>query len=140
MESLTEKLEGTKLVIPREEDSPLIELSQISSGEYTINIEGISRLEYTKEFYEPLINKIKEINREKGKISRCDVNLKYYNTETSRQLQNIFMELKKQPELTINWYYGGKDIDKDIKEDMKTGGEEYKEVIGIHNFNIIEIS
>ncbi len=84
-------------------------------------IKGESFLENTKEFYEPLIDWLKQYTAEVGKPIAFIIKLTYYNTSTSRSLLDMLTILKdyedRGGDVIVNWHYDENDID--MKEDIE---------------------
>lgn len=78
-------------------------------------ISGESYLEETVEFYDPLINWLKQYIREKNAPITLNIKLTYFNTSSSRCILDILNVLKDYEEqggeVRINWYYDKDDID-----------------------------
>lgn len=87
-----------------------------------LEIKGTSYPEYAKEFYEPILQSLKEYTLLPN-TSETVVNFKfhYFNTGTNSFITGIFKELEKLEKqghsLQINWYHESED------DDMRELGE-----------------
>ena len=121
------------LVIDKTSNTPLVEFSQERG---ILKIEGRSIPENPGDFYDILIDWIKEYFDEPLKITRFEVNLEYVNSGSSKFLLGIFRYLKEKYDegrnIQVNWYYEEDD------EAILGLGEHYKTSIKVP-FNLVEI-
>jgi len=88
-------------------------------------IEGRSIPENPIEFYEPLLNQLKDyLNIPVGKME-IDFKLEYFNTSSSIVILDVLRQLKKISEqnnhIVVNWFYDADDFDLlEIGEDYST--------------------
>jgi hypothetical protein len=100
-----------------------------------LNIWGKSFSENSKEFYKPLIEKIKDYKKAPCPLTVIDIKLEYINSSSSKSIQDIIREfesMKALSKIMINWNYESDD------EDMLEAGEDYQSKSSLH-FNLIEI-
>lgn len=119
------------LKIEKGQRTPAVEFSKI--GE--LRIEGRSTPENSVEFYEVLINWIKDYKKTKPTNLNLHVSLEFFNTSSSKLLINIFKLIEKIKnenfEPAIFWYYEEND------EDMLQAGKDYQSIIKIP-FHLVE--
>jgi hypothetical protein len=100
-----------------------------------LKIEGRSIPENPGEFYEELIDWIKEYFKNPKEFTTFDFNLEYVNSGSSKYLLGLFRFIKDEiaqgKNVTINWYYEEDD------EAILSLGEHYKSSLKIP-FNLIE--
>jgi hypothetical protein len=130
---------GTKmddLVIKGEKGTYLTPDVYFSAQTGVCEIKGESYQEDTFEFYNTLINWIDAYIHEVKKPLTLNLKLTYFNTSSSRALQEIFLLLKEYQEqggeVTINWYYLMHD------ESMLEEAEDFQLSTGL-KFNVISI-
>lgn len=84
-------------------------------------ISGESYLEETLEFYEPLLQWIKEYTKQDNRPITFNFKLTYFNTSSSRCILDILYVLKEYQsrggKVFVNWYYDGQDSD--IEEEVE---------------------
>ena len=72
-------------------------------------ISGESYLDDTAEFYEPIINWIKEYIEKVNKPLRFNFNLDYFNSSSYKRLYEILILLKDYElmggQVSVNWYF-----------------------------------
>lgn len=121
-----------KLEIEKKNNTPAV-LFNPETGK--MKIEGRSIPENPGEFYEELINWIREYFKEPRTPTTIDLNLEYVNSGSSKYLLGLFRVIKQQAEkgadVTVNWYYEEDD------EAILSLGEHYKSSLKIP-FNLIE--
>jgi hypothetical protein len=114
------------LIIERKTDTPSV---YFSKEENKFEIEGRSLPEDVNEFYDPVINWLKEYREQPNPKTVFVVKLDYYNSASSKMLSEIFEELEtiqlKGSDILVEWHYNEDD------EDMQYSGEEYSEIINI---------
>jgi hypothetical protein len=100
-----------------------------------LKIEGRSIPENPGEFYDELIDWVKEYFKNPKEFTTFDLNLEYVNSGSSKYLLGLFRIIKDETALgknvTINWYYEEDD------EAILSLGEHYKSSLKIP-FNLIE--
>ncbi len=100
-------------------------------------LSGESYIEQTDEFYEPLLDWLREYMSLPGKSITFNLRLAYYNTSTSKKLLDILQLLKlhqqKGFKVTFNWFFDTEDVD--IEEDI----DDFREITGL-NINMIDNS
>jgi hypothetical protein len=100
-----------------------------------LKIEGRSIPENPGEFYDTLIDWIKEYFSNPKNSTIFDLNLEYVNSGSSKYLLGLFRVIKEEStkgrNVTINWYYEEDD------EAILSLGEHYKSSLKIP-FNLIE--
>ncbi len=101
-------------------------------------ISGESYLEDTIEFYEPLLNWMKQYITEIRKPIVFDIKLTYYNTSSSRSILDILDLLKMYEEeggnVTVNWHY-----DEEEQSDIEEEVEDYMIESDLH-INLIPVN
>ena len=101
-----------------------------------VEIKGVSHPENVFIFYNPIIQAIKDFNKNVDREIVVDFTLEYFNTSSARCLFLILKELKElsyaSKHITINWHY------EEADEDMLETGEDFEELIEM-NFNYIAI-
>jgi hypothetical protein len=122
----------TNLYIEKKNNSPEIDFDALSG---VLNITGSCYLEYTLEFFKPLLDWIKAYTKDEGKIIVINFRLDHFNTSAARRFQEIlevleYYKTEKKGNVTANWYYP-----KDHPE-AKESGEDYSRDSKIP-FNII---
>jgi hypothetical protein len=95
---------------------------------HTLDIKGVSCPENPKEFYEPLLLKLKEYC-EKNTQLKLSISLDYFNTGSSKTLWMLFDILSKnstiKDQVTVYWY-----TDEDDDE-LKEAGIIFQEMSGL---------
>jgi hypothetical protein len=98
-------------------------------------IAGESYIEEINEFYNPLIEWLRQYTADKHKSLVFNFKLSYYNTSSSKKIIEILKILKNFKnnggKLTINWFYHERDTD--IIEDA----EDFMLISGLQ-FNLIQ--
>ncbi len=121
-----------ELIVEKTNNTPSIHFNPETGF---LKIEGRSIPENPGEFFETLINWIKSYYENPVPLTRCDINLEYVNSGSSKFLLGIFRIIKKKHEegkkSVINWYYEEDD------EAIHSLGEHYRSTIKIP-FNLIE--
>jgi hypothetical protein len=124
------------LVVKGEKGTYLTPDVYFSAQTGVCEIKGESYQEDTFEFYNTLINWIDTYIHEVKKPITFNLKLTYFNTSSSRALQEIFLLLKEYQEqggeVTINWYYLLHD------ESMLEEAEDFQLSTGM-KFNIISV-
>jgi len=114
--------------------TPLVDFKQ--TGE--LRIEGSSFSENPVEFYEPLVEWIKELRKQPPPTIKMNIKLEYFNTSSSKLILYLFkslesMHVNKESVVTIVWLYNKAD------QDMLESGKDYKSIINV-NFELLEYS
>jgi len=121
-----------KLEIERKSNTPAVNFDP-ESGQ--LKIEGRSIPENPGEFYDDLIDWIREYFKTPKPSTTIDLNLEYVNSGSSKYLLGLFKTIKEETlkgyKVTINWYYEEDD------EAILSLGEHYKTSLKIP-FNLIE--
>ncbi len=95
---------------------------------HELNIKGVSCPENPKEFYEPLLIRLKEYCENNTQLT-MHISLDYFNTGSSKTLWMLFDIIAKSPELKDNthvfWY-----TDEDDDE-LKEAGSIFEEMSGL---------
>ncbi len=121
-----------KLEIERRANTPSV-LFDPESG--NLKIEGRSIPENPGDFYDELIDWIREYFKNPRSNTTVDLNLEYVNSGSSKYLLGLFRvmkeEVQKGHKIDINWYYEEDD------EAIQSLGEHYKTSLKIP-FNMIE--
>jgi hypothetical protein len=114
--------------------TPLVDFK--TTGE--LRIEGSSFSENPIEFYEPLVEWLKELKKEAPKTITLSIKLEYFNTSSSKLILYMFKSLEsihfnKESEVTIKWLYNK------IDQDMLESGKDYKSIVNVP-FELVEYS
>ncbi|MCU0448851.1 MAG: DUF1987 domain-containing protein [Bernardetiaceae bacterium] len=104
---------------------------------HVLEIAGESYHEYTVEFYQPIMEWLRNYLAQPGRTLVFNFKMTYFNTSTSRRFLEIFDMLEdyqnnQQGKVTVNWYYQTRDLD------MLENGEEYAEDLSLP-FNFIKM-
>jgi hypothetical protein len=115
-----------------EEEKPTIDFN---AQKGILEISDSSYPEYTNDIYNPVMEWLEKYMEEQGRTIIFNFRLDYFNTSTSFRFQQIINQLneyhiKKNGNVTINWYYEKGDID------MKENGEDYSKDAKVP-FNLI---
>jgi len=101
-----------------------------------LRIEGRSTPENSLEFYDELINWIKDFKKMKPKSLNMHISLEFFNTSSGKILINIFKLIEKfkteELEPNIFWYYD------EVDEDMFEAGKDYQSILRIP-FHVVQI-
>jgi hypothetical protein len=121
-----------KLEIERRTNTPSV---NFNSQTGLLKIEGRSIPENPGDFYDELIDWIKQYFNESPPETTLELNLEYVNSGSSKYLLGLLRvikeEVKKGMKITVNWYYEEDD------EAIQSLGEHYKSTLKIP-FNLIE--
>ncbi|MBN2523530.1 MAG: DUF1987 domain-containing protein [Bacteroidales bacterium] len=121
-----------KLEIEKKTNTPAV-IFDHESGH--MKIEGRSIPENPGEFYDDLIDWVKEYFKQPKTNTIIDLNLEYVNSGSSKYLLGLFRVIKDEAQkgrnITVNWYYEEDD------EAILNLGEHYKSSLKIP-FNLIE--
>ncbi len=121
-----------KLEIEKKTNTPSV-IFDHESGH--MKIEGRSIPENPGEFYDDIIDWVKEYFKQPKANTVIDLNLEYVNSGSSKYLLGLFRVIKDEAQkgrnITVNWYYEEDD------EAILNLGEHYKSSLKIP-FNLIE--
>ena len=106
-------LEGT-------EDTPKIILDK---GNGIFEISGRSLPEDSAEFYQPVIDWLKEYGNDPNDKTIFVFKLEYFNTASSKLILDVLSALEEVENTTVEWYFHEDD------EDMEEAGEEFSELV-----------
>ncbi|MFW6326836.1 MAG: DUF1987 domain-containing protein [Bacteroidota bacterium] len=124
------------LIIVQEADNFYTPNVSFNAGTGVLEIEGESYLEDTKEFYDPLLEWVRNYTESIDIPVEFNIKLTYYNTSSSRSLLELLYILKNFKErggdLKVNWYFDPDNID--IEEEV----EDFEIDTGL-KINMIEI-
>ncbi len=115
-----------KIYIPEGENTPGFMLKP-EDGE--IIFWGQACPEDAYEFYEPIIEKMREYFSTKPKKLNFIFNISYYNTASSKIIVSILQMLEELlhngSDVKVTWYYDPYD------EDMMIAGEDFSEIVDV---------
>ena len=115
----TIKIQGT-------EDTPRIILDAENE---IMEISGRSLPEDVADFYEPVLNWLKEYSESPKEKTIFNFRLTYFNTASSKLLLDILMILEELKDngndVLIRWHYPEED------EDMEEAGDEYADIVDV---------
>ncbi|MGE0079194.1 MAG: DUF1987 domain-containing protein [Bacteroidales bacterium] len=90
---------------------------------------GKSMPENPNDFYQPIIDWIKEYIKDPNKETILIFKMDYFNTASSKKILELLTFLqeihKKKMTIIVNWYYRSND------DDMKETGETFSEIVHI---------
>jgi hypothetical protein len=128
--------EMQNLIIKTNEDEFYKPEVNFDSENGICTIAGESYIEEIHEFYNPLIDWLRQYTADNNNSLIFNFKLTYYNTSSSKKIIEILKILKNFKtgggKLTINWFYHEKDTD--IIEDA----EDFMLISGLQ-FNLIQI-
>ena len=110
------------LQIEPTDDSPRILLDK-KSGKFEIS--GRSLPEDSAEFYEPVLQWLREYSGDPNPATDFTFNLDYSNTASSKFIHEILLVLQKISNAKVTWCYHKDD------EDMEEAGKEFAEQVDI---------
>ncbi len=119
------------LHIEATQDTPKIEFNPLTG---IFNITERSLPENAIEFYEPVLEWLKEYSEAPHNKTEVNFKLEYFNTASSKQIIKIILLLEKlaiNNSVTIRWHY------RKIDEDMESLGIRYARLIKV-DFELIE--
>lgn len=114
------------------EDTPEIILNP---AEKKFKISKISVPENALEFYEPVLQWLKEYEKDPIDETVFDFDLEYVNTASSKQVIQVILllqQISKKSKVKIQWFY------ESIDEDMQSLGRRYKNLVEV-DFDLIEV-
>ncbi len=100
-----------KLFIDHTEDTPRVELNQ---EENIFEISGKSLPENAVAFYLPIINWLKQYDKEYNAAITFDIRLDYFNTASAKQITKLLLvlqDLSESIDLKVRWFYLEEDTD-----------------------------
>jgi hypothetical protein len=116
------------LIIPKGDKTPSVIFN--TNGE--LRIEGRSTPENSAEFYQEILDWVKNYGETTPIKTELHIKLEYFNSSSSKLLLTLFRQLEEIKkagfEPTIHWYY---DID---DEDMIEAGQYYEKVVKVPFF------
>jgi len=122
-----------KLEIARKANTPSV-LFDPETG--NMKIDGRSIPENPGDFYDEVIQWLRDYFKKPKNVTTLDLNLEYVNSGSSKYLLVLFRlmkeEYQKGSKIIINWYYEEDD------EDMLEAGEDYESIIRVP-FKMIQI-
>ncbi|MCB1143394.1 MAG: DUF1987 domain-containing protein [Leptospiraceae bacterium] len=105
------------------------------AGARILSMKGESYPEHTAQFFEPIVKWIRDFLSGQDQEFLLEIDLKYFNSSSSRILYTIFEMLEEASKsgklITVNWCF---DEDNEIAEEH---GEEFKEDLHYLNFNLV---
>lgn len=99
------------LIIEETEKTPIIN-GDISKG--TFSIKGKSLPENAREFYNPILDWLKDFYKSSSPTIQVDIDLEYFNTASSGVIFKILREIQKMAssrKVNIYWHYEEDDIE-----------------------------
>lgn len=115
------------IILKATDDYPKV----ILDGE-NISIEGVCMPENAAEMFKPVFDMLDELINSNNNLN-IEVNLKYINSMSSKQLLRMFYELNNSKlNIKVLWKHSLQD------ELMKLKGEEIKSILEIKDFEVIE--
>ena len=121
-----------KLEIERKANTPSVTFDHETGN---LKIEGRSIPENPGDFYDEVIDWLREYFKNPQSVTTLDLNLEYVNSGSSKYLLGLFRVMKEEAQkgykININWYYEEDD------EAIQSLGEHYKTSLKIP-FNLIE--
>lgn len=108
-------LEGT-------EDTPKIILDKTNK---IFEISGRSLPEDSADFYQPVLEWLREYAKDPLSETIFDFKLEYFNTASSKLILDILTALEDIENTKIQWYFYEDD------EDMEEAGEEFSELVDV---------
>lgn len=110
------------LIIEKTDESPEIKLDKENQ---IFEISGRSLPEDSAEFYEPVLQWIREYAKNPNEKTDFVIKLDYSNTASSKFIHEILIELQHVTGAKIIWWYQEDD------EDMEEAGQEFSEQVDI---------
>ena len=120
------------LILKETEDTPEI---IFNPQENIFKISKISVPEDAYQFYQPVLNWLKDYEQNPNPETVFDFDLEYVNTASSKQLIQIMLLLERinaKSNVKVKWYF------ESIDEDMQSLGERYNKLVKVE-FEFIEI-
>jgi hypothetical protein len=114
------------LRIEATDDNPQVLLDQEDSQ---FEISGKSLPEDVVDFYQPVMDWLKEYRKKPNAKTEFNLKMIYFNTASSKQIMDILMVLEEMVEegheVVVRWHSRKSD------EDMQEAGQEYEEMLDI---------
>ena len=114
------------LRIEATDDSPQVLLDQEDNQ---FEISGKSLPEDVVDFYQPVMDWLKEYRKKPNAKTEFNLKMIYFNTASSKQIMDILMVLEEMVEeghgVVVRWH------SKKSDEDMQEAGQEYEEMLDI---------
>jgi len=114
------------LRIEATDDSPQVLLDQEDNQ---FEISGKSLPEDVVDFYQPVMDWLKEYRKKPNAKTEFNLKMIYFNTASSKQIMDILMVLEEMVEegheVVVKWH------SKKSDEDMQEAGQEYEEMLDI---------
>jgi len=114
-----------------------------NTPEIILNPEGIIKIcgrsihENAEEFYEPVVNWVKEYISNPAEVTVVNISMEYFNSASARVFIKLFQEIiyvtLKNSKFIFNWYYEEGD------EDILERGEYFASILSVP-FNFIKIN
>ncbi len=121
------------LKIPNAPKTPGIDFDSVT-GDFFIS--GISVPENSREFYDPIINWIKDYTKSPAKSTNVEFKLSYVNTSSLQFIYDMLMLLDgvdgESSSVSVDWYFLEEDID------MQEMGEDFRDAISVE-FNFFGV-
>ena len=93
----------------------LVPYVSLDASKGVCEISGESSLEYTGEFYDQIVNWLKQYSQEESKTLTFAFKLTYFNTSSYKAILGTLRELKRQQDIgkkvIVQWYYPEDDSD-----------------------------
>ncbi len=121
------------IILQPTDDTPEVILNP---EEKIFRIERVSVPEDAFEFYQPIIQWIKEYGKNPLPETVFEFNLEYVNTASNKQLMQLMLaldEIAQNATVIVKWFY------ESIDEDMLELGKRYQKIAKRINFEFIEI-
>lgn len=97
---------------------------------------GVSLIENTLNFYQPIINWLKSYIKNPSPTTKFIFKLHYSNTSSYKNIYDMLSVVNSihnnKTNLIVDWYYASDDLD------MRSIGEDYQESLNVE-FNFIEV-
>lgn len=103
-----------------------------------LELRGNSSPENAINFYDKIYTLIDQVEATHTQEFKANFTLNYFNTSSAKCLFDVFRKLnqleKKGVHVTVNWHFEEDD------EDMLESGEDYADICGLQNFNLVAVS
>ncbi len=100
----------------------------------TFEITGRSLPEDSAEFFEPILDWVKEYKKDPAPSTNFVFKLDYFNTASSKFIQDILAQLEGVGGVKVSWYYLEDD------ESMEEAGNEFAELVKVpFEFHVIPV-
>jgi hypothetical protein len=108
--------------IPATDDTPRVVLDKENS---VFEISGRSLPEDSADFFVPIMEWFNQYRTDPNQSTEFVINLDYFNTASSKYLQDIIATLEGIENTRVVWYYQEED------ESMEEAGHEFAELVNI---------